>query len=398
MHRPQRALLALWVLCPLFASAQTQPPKTPVREVTDDYFGTKVVDPYRWLESTSDPEVIAWMKAQNDYTRLVLARIPGRDQLLGRIKALDNAGAVVSSLQVWGGHFFYLKTDPGSDNRKLYVRDHVNAPERLLVDPEELTTADGKHYSIDYFQPSPDGRYVAYGISLGGSEESVLHVSQSATGKALPDTIDRAQFAQPSWLPDGRSFFYTRTQKLGPDAPETARYQKLRVYRHALGADPDHEPLVFGYGVNSGVKVTEDDFPSIAFSPGAPGYLLGLVIHGVEREIDVYAIPFETDPWQQDGMEEDSDRGRRHHRIGCSWRSDIPALSQGCLTLQGSANQSGQSGPRTRDCGCAPEQSGRGQYRCRVGCALHPGPRWRYWPAAPFPVSPQRAGIREPAV
>jgi prolyl oligopeptidase len=318
MHRPQRALLALWVLCPLFASAQTQPPKTPVREVTDDYFGTKVVDPYRWLESTSDPEVIAWMKAQNDYTRLVLARIPGRDQLLGRIKALDNAGAVVSSLQVWGGHFFYLKTDPGSDNRKLYVRDHVNAPERLLVDPEELTTADGKHYSIDYFQPSPDGRYVAYGISLGGSEESVLHVSQSATGKALPDTIDRAQFAQPSWLPDGRSFFYTRTQKLGPNAPETARYQNLRVYRHALGADPDHEPLVFGYGVNSGVKVTEDDFPSIAFSPGAPRYLLGLVFHGVEREIDVYAIPFETDPgnktaWKKIATEADDITGLDVH-------------------------------------------------------------------------------------
>ena len=101
--------------------AQSAPPKTPVREVTEDYFGTKVTDPYRWLENTKDPEVVAWMKAQNDYTRAVLARIPGRDQLLTRIKALDNSGSVVSELQVWGGRYFYLKTEPGSDNRKLYA-------------------------------------------------------------------------------------------------------------------------------------------------------------------------------------------------------------------------------------------------------------------------------------
>ncbi len=167
-----------------------------------------------------------------------MARIPGRDQLLTRIEALDNSGSVVSELQVWGGHYFYLKTEPGSDNRKLYVRDKPGAAERLLLDPEKLTTADGRHFSIDYFQPSLDGKYVAYGISPGGSENSVLHVLESATGKVLSDTIDRAEFAQPTWLPDG-SFFYTRAQKLGPGSPPTAKYQKLRRYRHVLGADPD---------------------------------------------------------------------------------------------------------------------------------------------------------------
>ncbi len=289
-------VLPLLLLIPSEASAQSELPKTPVRAVIDKYFGTNVVDPYRWLENTSDPEVIAWMKAQNDYTRAVLARIPGRDELLARIKSLDNAGNVVSALQVWGGHYFYYKTEPGSDNRKLFMRDTLSSPERLLVDPEKMTTADGKHYSIDYFQPSLDGVYVAYGISIGGSEESVLHVLQSATGKVLPDSIDRAQFASPSWLPDGKSFFYTRAQKLAPDAPPTAKYQKLKVYRHTLGGDPETEPLVFGFGANTNVNVDENDFTVLAFSPGAPDFIVGLVIHGVKNEFDIYAIPFDANP------------------------------------------------------------------------------------------------------
>ena len=283
----------------LFASclfAQVKLPKTPVRDISDDYFGTQIIDPYRWLEDTSNPEVVSWMKQQNDYTRHTLADIPGRDQLLKRIESLDNAGAVVSAMQVWGGHYFYLKTEPGSDNRKLYVRDTITAPERLLVDPEKLTTADGKHLAIDYFQPSLDGKYVGYGISPGGSENSVLHILETATGKALPDVIDRAEFGSPTWLPGNRSFFFTRLQKLGPNDPPTAKYQKLRVYRHTLGSDPEKDPQVFGYDFGTGVKVTEDDFPVLIYSPAAPKALVGLVIHGVKNEKDVYVAPFSDQP------------------------------------------------------------------------------------------------------
>lgn len=297
MRRPSATpIVAAFLLVPLQLFSQIKLPQTPVREITNDYFGTKITDPYRWLEKTSDPEVVAWMKAENDYTREILAKIPGRDQLLERMKALDNAGPTVSALQVWGGHYFYLKSDPGSDNRRLYVRDSVSAPERLLVDPEKLTTPEGKHYSIDYFQPSLDGQYVAYGISPGGSEDSILHILEASTGKVLPDEIDRAQFGSPSWLPDGNSFLLTRTQKLGPDAPPTAKYQKLRVYRHTLGSDPEKDPLVFGYDMNPNVKVLEDDFPVVIYSPAAPKFLVGLVIHGVKNEKDLYVTPFDDTP------------------------------------------------------------------------------------------------------
>jgi prolyl oligopeptidase len=318
MVRFLRALLVLSFFAPLASFGQTPQPPTPVRDVTDEYFGTKVVDPYRWLENQSDPEVVAWMKAQNDHARAILANIPGRDKLLGRIQALDNAGAVVSLLQVWGGRYFYLKTEPGSDNRKLCVRDGVKGAERVLVDPEKMTTADGKHSSIDYFQPSLDGKYVAYGVSPGGSEDSVIHVLESSTGTVLPDTIDRAQFGSPSWLPGNRSFLYIRTQKLDKDAPPTARYQKLRTYRHTLGTDPDAEQAVFGYEVNPGVKIGEDDIPVVTFSPGAPGLLVGLVVHGVQREMDVYALPFESSPganspWKHVATEADDVTGLDVH-------------------------------------------------------------------------------------
>ena len=295
MRRLTLACLTLTLLS-LTVFGQVKLPNTPVREVTEDYFGTKVTDPYRWLENTSDPEVVSWMKSQNDYTRAQLAKIPGRDKLLDRIKSLDNAGAVVASLQVWGGHYFYLKTEPGSDNRKLYVRDTVAAPERLLVDPEKLTTSDGKHFSIDYFQPSLDGKYVAYGLSPGGSEDSVVHILVTATGEALPDVIDRAQFGSPTWLPGNKSFFLTRTQKLSASDPPTAKYQKLRVYVHTLGNDPEKDQQVFGYEFSPNVKVTEDDFPVLIYSPAAPKAMVGLVIHGVKNEKDVYVAPFNANP------------------------------------------------------------------------------------------------------
>ena len=294
--RSQILLVVSLTLWSAIAPGQAKLPNTPRREVTETYFGTAVTDPYRWLEKTSDPEVVDWMKVQNGYTRETLAKIPGRDSLRERIKSLDNAGSVAYSLQVWGGHYFYLKVEAGSDNRRLYVRDTVDAPERLLIDPEKLTTPDGKHFSIDYFQPSLDGKYVAYGISPGGSEDSVLHILETSTGNILPDVIDRAQFGQPSWLPDGKSFFIPRLQKLGPDAPPTAKYQKVRVYRHALGSDPEKDPQVFGYGLGQGVKVLEDDFSSIAYSPSSPNVLVGVVVHGVKNEKDFYVTSFADTP------------------------------------------------------------------------------------------------------
>jgi prolyl oligopeptidase len=284
------------------ALAQPDPPKAPVHDVTDTYFGQKVVDPYRWMEDTKNPEFASWLKAQNDYTRAVLAKIPGRAALADRIKALDDAGPTVSSVQWADGRYFYFKTDPGSDNRRLFVKDRLDGAERLLLDTEKSSTKE-KHYSIDYFTPSLDGRYVAAGVSSGGSENSVMQIIETATGTVLPDRIDRAEFGGVSWRSDGKSFFYTRLAKLAPDAAPTDKYLKIRVFLHTLGSNPDDEPAIFGFGVSDAVTVVPADISFVLQSTGSP-WILGVVAHGVQNEVTLYAAPKDsvqgaTTPWRK---------------------------------------------------------------------------------------------------
>jgi prolyl oligopeptidase len=292
-----RTALYLWigmvttVAGPSQVSGQTGPPPAERQEVTETFFGQSVTDPYRWLENWHDVKIAQWLKAQDNYTRATLTSISGREKFLARVKALDMASTGVRSAQVWGGKTFYLKADAGADNVKLYVRDRADAKERLLVDPE-LLTKDGVHYSIDYFQPSLDGTLVVYGISPGGSEDSVIHILETATGKLLPDAIDRARFGAIAWLPGNKSFLYNRLQKLTPDMPRTAFEQRSRMYVHELGRDPNHDRFVFGYGYSSDVKIEDNDLSFVTYSPASP-YLFGVVSHGTQNEITAYYAPFD---------------------------------------------------------------------------------------------------------
>jgi prolyl oligopeptidase len=281
--------VALLSFCCPNAKAEDLPPKALPRPVTETYFGTSVVDPYRWLENTSDAKTSDWFKGQNDYTRKVLERIPSRDKLLQRISALDNAGVSIGGVQVAGGRTFYFKTVPGSDNRRLYVRTGIDGKERLLVDPQKLTLG-SKHYSIDYFYPSFDGRLVAYGLSLSGSENSVLHTIDAGNGKVGSEQIDRSQFASVAWRPDGRSFFYTRLPKLPIGAPATEQYRRAIVYLHRVGTDPKQDRSVFGYGVSPRLSIGVDDFPAVQVSPVSP-YAFGILQNGVQNELTIYTAP-----------------------------------------------------------------------------------------------------------
>ena len=295
-HRcPPRTVACLGILALIVGAAASRaedgPPPTERHDVTETFFGQRVTDPYRWLEDWHDAKVAKWLKAQDDYTRSALASIPGREKFLARVKALDTSSTRVRNTQVWGGKTFYLKADPGADNVKLYVRDRPGSQERLLVDPE-LLTKDGVHYSIDYYQPSLDGTLVAYGISPGGSEESVIHVLETATGKQRTDAIDRARFGGVSWLPGDKSFLYNRLQKMTPDMPRTAFEQRSRVYVHELGQDPDRDRFIFGYGYSSDVKIDDNDLSFANYSPASP-YIVGLVAHGTQNEGTAYYVPFE---------------------------------------------------------------------------------------------------------
>src|ERR1039458_7406086 len=158
------------------APAPSAPPVAPVRSVTTDYFGTAVADPYRYMENLSDPDVAAWFKAQDAYTRGVLAKIPGRDALLARIQELDRSTpAVVSAIIAMpGGRYFYQKTLPNEIIPKLYVRDGLNGTERILGDPDKYPAPAGSHNAISDYTPSWDGKMVGVAVSAGGSEVGII--------------------------------------------------------------------------------------------------------------------------------------------------------------------------------------------------------------------------------
>ncbi len=244
-------------------SAQDGPPKAAVHEVTDTYFGQKIVDPYRWMEDAKSAESAAWMKAQADYAHAYLDRLPMRAQLLKRFEELSETGVSVSG-----------------------VRDGFKGTERLLIDPDKLSSP-GKRYSIDSYSVSFDGKYVCYTVSLGGSENGEMRVVETSTGRDLGERIDRARFGAGSWMPDGRSFLYNRLQKLAEGAPPTDLYQKSRVYLHILGANPDTDRVVFGYEVDPNIKLEPTPLP-FAFVPINSKYVFAIVNSGVSPNSEYY--------------------------------------------------------------------------------------------------------------
>jgi prolyl oligopeptidase len=281
--------------------AQAKPPIAPVRDVPQTYFGTTAADPYRYMENMSDPEVASYIKAQADYTNNILKTIPGRAQLYREVAERgDAASARISSIQVVASKVYYLKQLASENIGKLYVRDGFSGKERLLVDPDIVKSADGKHTAIDYFTPSPDNKYVAYGISVGGSEQSVLHVVEVATAKQTKDVIDRANFGSPSWLPDGR-FLYNRLQKMAPNAPVTDKYVNSRVFVHKLGDDPESDPVLAGVGLAPDIKLDPAEIP-IATKAIGSNYVVLQSINGTQREIRAWTTPLsalagDKTPW-----------------------------------------------------------------------------------------------------
>jgi len=288
------------IASPALADDTTAPP-TPREPVTDTYHGVEVVDPYRWMEDMATPQWKTWLKAQAGHAEDVLSRIPGRAALRQRLAELSDAGETLSGIERRGERTFYLKTEPGHDGRRLFVRER--GAERLLLDPDALPNESG-HHAIDYYAPSPDGRLVALGVSVGGSEDSVLRVLDTATGRFLPDTITRAGLNESiAWRPDRRSFFYNRLPATTGADGKPERYNKSAIHLHVLGRDPERDPAVFGWSVAPARSFDGPDLPQLVLRPGSP-WAVVTVLHGDAPERSIYVAPLakvtgpET-PWRQ---------------------------------------------------------------------------------------------------
>jgi prolyl oligopeptidase len=277
-------LIALLTLgAPLAAAAPPPAPVAPVIAVTDDYFGTSVTDNYRYFEDLKSPQVQTWMQGQAQYARAVLDSLPGRQPLLQRITALDKTLVVVFDVQQRGERYFYQKRRPEDPIAKLYYRDGLAGAEHLLIDPATLGTATA-HAALDYYTPSWDGRLLAYGVSLGGSENSVLRLRDVAGKRAFPEAIDRTESSVVAWLPDDHGFFYLRYNKPTVGMKPAESLYNARTYQHTLGANPggDDDPLVFGRGVASGVEVPEGQGTYVLTAPDSP-YALAVANQNMDQ-------------------------------------------------------------------------------------------------------------------
>jgi prolyl oligopeptidase len=245
-------------------------PVARVAVVKDIYFGETLSDPYRWMENDQDAEWLPFLKGQNAHARAVLDRVPGRERLLKRIQQLSGDAALTRHALRAGGRLFFEQRPVGAENFKLFVRER--GVDRVLIDPTLLSDANS-HQSLDWWEPSPSGSHVVYGLSKDGSEDSILHVLSVADGRDLPERIPDTQTASPSWLDDGSGFFYNQlTGKV--DTPE--RYLDSQARFHLLGADPASDPILMKRGLDANVTYERIQLPFIHTSLGSEYALLTL--------------------------------------------------------------------------------------------------------------------------
>jgi prolyl oligopeptidase len=232
-------------------------PYPPARrlDLVDDVHGHAVADPYRWLEDPDDPDTRAWSEAQDTLCRNALDALPGRDHLRRRIAELLRSGSV--GAPAWRrGRAFFTRREPDQEHAVLLVRE-PDGTERVLVDPMAVDP-DGTT-TLDAWQPSKEGDLLAYQLSHGGTEESLLRVMDVTTGALVDGPVDRTRYSPVAWLPGGEAYYYVRRLA---DTPPGEEQLHRRVYLHTVGASHEDDDEVFGAGLDKtnyyGVTVSMD--------------------------------------------------------------------------------------------------------------------------------------------
>lgn len=246
-------------------------PATATVAQTDDFFGTSVADPYRWLEDDVrvNPAVAAWVEAENAVTSSYLDTLEDRDLIKQRLTQLWDYEKFTLPVKE-GGRYFFRRNDGLQNQAVLYVQDTLAAEPRMLLDPN--TWSDDGATALAEVLPSPDGKHVVYTIQEGGTDWRSVKVLNVDTGEILADTIEWVKFSALAWHPDSSGFWYSRFPE--PDAG--AEFQSLNynqtLHFHRLGASQDADTLVYARPENpehmmSGLVVA-DRFLMIYLSVG----------------------------------------------------------------------------------------------------------------------------------
>jgi len=251
LHRASRATIAVAlavILAGADAVVDARPafaaPRYPASrtvDVVDDYHGTKVADPYRWLEDADAPETAAWVTAQNELTFAHLAAIPGRDAIRARMTALWNYERYETPARK-GDWYFYKKNDGLQNQPVVYKQNVASGETSVFIDPNTFSQ-DGT-VALTVLEFSDDVRFAVYGRSVAGSDWQEFFVRDVATGRDLPDHLGRIKFSTAAWTRDGRGFFYSRYPE--PKGNElTAANRGHTVYYHYLGNDQSADLKIF---------------------------------------------------------------------------------------------------------------------------------------------------------
>jgi prolyl oligopeptidase len=279
---PQFPTLFLIITALAAFSAQAQqaarPAAFPAKNVPETFFGTVVDDPYRGLEDTKNPDVTAWARAQADYARAQLDSITGAKKMRARIAELDDSttSLIGSVRRDSRGTLFFTRRGATDNTFKLYKKE--GPKETLLADPDDWQKQTGKPHAINYFEPSPDGKLIAFGVSSAGSEDASIYVLDTASLARIGEPVDRAQYPEISWRPDSRSFFFLRQQEMKPGMPSTERYRFGRSWLHVVDRPAAEDQQVAGPDFSPRMKVRPEDFPFVLVIPGSR-HALGMVVN-----------------------------------------------------------------------------------------------------------------------
>jgi prolyl oligopeptidase len=227
------------------SGAQTQPlayPPARKGDVVDDYFGTRVSDPYRWMEELDSPELNDWLGAQTKLSSAYLERLPLREHFRRRITELWNYSKTTIPL-VESRRLFYRSNSGLERQSPVYMRVGVNGPRRLLLDPNVLSP-DGS-VSLAELSPSPDARLVAYTLSEGGADWQTVRVREVSTGADLSDEVRWMRFSWLSWTKDSRGFFYSRYPEPPANNVLDAQLSGHALYYHRVGTPQSQDVLVY---------------------------------------------------------------------------------------------------------------------------------------------------------
>ena len=215
-------------------------PATRKTDQVDTYHGVRVPDPYRWLEDDRSAETAAWVEAENKVTFAYLEKLPYRAQLVERLKRLVNYARYTPPIHR-GPYYFFGKNEGLQNQAVMYVQKGLTAEPVVLLDPNQLS-ADGT-VRLGSFAPSSDGRYVAYGLSSGGSDWQEIHVMDVASRKPLSDKLMWIKASGLSWA--GNGFFYSRYDAPAKGHELSSKNEYHKVYFHKVGDDQSRDELIY---------------------------------------------------------------------------------------------------------------------------------------------------------